>query len=462
MNGKPLVFNDPLGGQECLVWRLGTAVLVSSEIPTQAIVRPTNLGIDWIGLANHLPNLSLAPEAAPLTGVTTVGPGCLYDPDSGQQTRVWSPATVISSAPSRAAVDPVALRDIVDDTVATLAQGRERIISDISGGLDSAIVTAALARGRRVGGVHQRFPEPEGDEFIHARSIADRLGVPLTILDRGPIAWTASLIEATADGARPSTNAIDCLFDQLLADHLERENADALFTGHGGDAVFYQSPNVNLFAEALLSSSGGRGRLTAAANVAYRRRSSYFGLIRDAWRSHRAPPEGQVPGWLADAHRVSPARRMQIVGLNYARHRFGRSLRERVCDLIDPLFSQPVVEWCLRTPIMGLTGGDIDRTLAREAFSERLPQRVVWRARKGDVSVFFSKSILNSRAFLRDYLLGGRLREKGLLDPKKVEAALDPQAILWRHVIDQVLPPLAAEAWVRVTEARLSGAEPRR
>ena len=119
--------------------------------------------------------------------------------------------------------------------------------------------------------------------------------------------------------------------------------------------------------------------------------------------------------------------------------------------------SPPVVEHCLSIPAPPLAIGEVDRPFARAAFADRLPPENLTRRAKGDVTVFFSKSLAASLPALRPYLLEGRLAGAGLIDPAKLEPLLHPEPMIWRDSVGEVMLAAYLEAWVRTWELRLAG-----
>ena len=97
-----------------------------------------------------------------------------------------------------------------------------------------------------------------------------------------------------------------------------------------------------------------------------------------------------------------------------------------------PLCSQPVVEACLALPTALLTAGGRDRGLARKAFRERLPDTIVNRRSKGEMTRIYGRLIVDNLDILRPWLIDGRLAALGLIDRATAETELTPEALIWR------------------------------
>lgn len=467
----PWIYRDPTGALEALTWVRDDVTIVSSDVPARGRLAPEGLAIDWGGVGALLARHNLWSQVCPLAGATAVDPGVMRGGVDGEVHRLWRPADA-ARAPLRDA-RPQALAQIVDAAVAALARDRQAILVEISGGLDSAIVATSLSRcGAAVAGaINYYWPQPEGDERSWARAIADRCGFGLTTVERDVLAIDGDMLMRHAHGPRPGFNAQDPGLDEDLAQRALVLGADALFSGQGGDGVFYQMAHPALAADILAGAPAPGSRARAMAVLARRARTTVWSLCAralgpfDPAAEGAGPPPYLKPGaaappehaWIADRRGVSRAKQVQIRGLTNAQNAFGDSLRGRAAGLIYPLMSQPVLELCLSIPAPLLAIGQVDRPFARAAFEDRLPPQSLARRSKGAVTQYFAKSVAASLPSLRPFLLEGRLVSQGLIDFEGLEALLDAEAMIWRDVVGEILLAAYLEAWVRVWEAKLSG-----
>jgi asparagine synthase (glutamine-hydrolysing) len=155
---------------------------------------------------------------------------------------------------------------------------------------------------------------------------------------------------------------------------------------------------------------------------------------------------------------ISPAKRQQISALAANLNANGATGRAERAHIAHPLLSQPVVEMCLAIPAPVLSAGERERSFARETFADRLPQEIVERRSKGDISVFLNRTLAASCGFLRPFLLDGQLAARGLIDVAEFDRALEPEAIVWKDASREILSAAALEAWVRHWEGRISKA----
>ena len=471
-DAPPAVFRDPMGGLESLVWRCGAVTLVGDDPPISGPAAPPGLAIDWARAADLLADIALASGPLCLAGVESLTPGEIMLGDGARQL-VWTPA---AHAWRRGGPDAgqaaVQLRRTVENCVRTLAAGRTAIVAEVSGGLDSSLVGLLLGEIRApvaaVTNLH--WPHLAGDERRYAAAVAERLGVAFTEIARGDLRFAPADLEPCV-GLRPPFNAQDAAYDADMAQRLIALDADALFTGHGGDVVFYQMPEPALARAVLAGASCGVGPGRALGLLAQRLRTHVWRLLLEALGpAGRDPPGLPAPRyltrrsaraphpWLADLRGIGGAKRVQIRALTNTLMLRGPSRRGAVADLVDPLLSQPVVELGLALPGPLLAIGDHDRPLARAAFADLLPPILRQRRGKGDVTAVFARSLAASLDVLRPWLLDGRLVGEGLIDPARLEPLLDPEVLIWRDHTGEIMRAVIVEAWARAWETRLAAA----
>jgi asparagine synthase (glutamine-hydrolysing) len=479
-------FRDPGGQLDALVWRRdpGLTVVASDIADLPAWLRPPRLALNWERIAAFLAAPAATTTEPLFDGVSAVGPGDLlpFRPGAVPQP-VWRPAqflTPLETAESAAA----ALVPRVDAAVADMVGPHRRMLFELSGGLDSAILAGALgALGQtcRVSQwLHWADSRGEADEQRFARAVADRLGVPLTVVPQPVAPIEPSDLAELASSFWPAMSGADTVRDRDETARLRASGADAIVSGQGGDAVFFQMRSAQVMADALRLY--GPRVLTSPLLPAVARRSQQSiwsvlaevrrgGPARPASRSSlispwlRAAAPEHAHAWVLDpeAQAAPPGKRLQIRTLANCHVFHGQSRRRAVADLLYPLLAQPVVELCLRIPTPVLAGDPHDRRYARRVFAERLPDAVRERTTKGALNGYFSHLVMASRTTLGPFLREGCLVEAGLLDPVALERVFDPNFLIQGGFPTEVLWAASVEAWVRYWQTQLpdSAAAPR-
>src|SRR6202043_586856 len=122
--------------------------------------------------------------------------------------------------------------------------------------------------------------------------------------------------------------------------------------------------------------------------------------------------------------------------------------RDNDPERVSPLYSQPVLELCLRLPVHVLTLGGWDRAIARRAFYSELPPAVANRRNKGSIERHVRGIFERNVTFMRELLLEGALVREGVVDRKRLATALSGKASRVRASVGELLDFVGTEAWL--------------
>ncbi len=150
----------------------------------------------------------------------------------------WSPWTFTSQAKSSVEASTRKLEEKVIDCVSAWSAGRPEIMIELSGGLDSSILAAALSVTRRdFSAANVATASPDGDERHYARAVASQCGVSLieSVHDDGSVDL---LTGPCFPNPRPATYSVLAGIDRALGDATNVGGAHSIFSGIGGDNVF--------------------------------------------------------------------------------------------------------------------------------------------------------------------------------------------------------------------------------
>ncbi|NNG56417.1 asparagine synthase-related protein [Sphingomonas paucimobilis] len=465
------VVRAPSGGVAALRTTIDGVTLVSSEPELLLAATQRSAEIDWHFLAHHLAFPHLRPGATGLAGIDELfaGDANSFTADGAQRLSVWSPWDFAKA--ERQLVDPaqagLAVRQSVELAVAGLVRGYRSVLLELSGGLDSSVLAAALAAaGAPASAINLVTPGSEGDERTYARATAERTGLPLAEHA------VASDVDLTAPvpmrTARPGIPAILHPADRLLAELARGRGIDAFVSGTGGDCAFCSPASAAPAADALRAFGFGRRFLRAVRDITEIHDTNLWTAGSMAWRQAHRPPihrlwpsndaflvRDRLPDapdfhpWLDEPADALPGRRSHIRAVIAAFAHLDGYARHAVAPSLFPLLSQPVMEACFRVPTWLWIAGGRDRAVARQAFRDALPAKVLDRRSKGGMDAYCIRNFEANRARLEPFLLEGYLARAGLLDRPAVASFLRRPVGPRDQRFYRLLPVIDAEAWVR-------------
>jgi asparagine synthase (glutamine-hydrolysing) len=482
-DGVLAVYRDPSGSLDAMTWDLGDGLFVvaSDMVRAPRWLRPRRQGLNWDRIGRMLA-VPYASTSTPLfDDIDVVAPGQMLAVGAGgsRAEAIWSPAAFTSPGPQDLREMQAELVRRLDACTAALVRGHEKVLVELSGGLDSSILAGALAAsgetGRVAAWLNYRGDRAEGDETRYAGDVARRIGVELTTIRKPMVPIDEASLAELAYEFWPAMAGVDVGRDRQEAELLRQTGATAIVSGQGGDGVYFQPPTAMVAADEFRRHGWRALASPVLPAVARRTRQSVWGVLAEVRRARRGA-ERRLTYWSgilsrdlqAEVRRIDhpwvreareqglpPGKVLHIHGVAATHLYNGRSRRRRLADLLYPHFAQPVMELCLGVPVPDLAGASYDRPFARQAFCERLPPSVVARRSKGNLTAYFAHLVAASAETLRPYLLDGCLCEAGVLDRAALEAHLDPDRLIWRGAPTDVLWATVTEAWVRYWQTQV-------
>lgn len=405
-----------------------------------------------------------ARELLPGTALTLAGRTALTKP-------LWSPLPWTRADRRIDDFDSAAraLRSTLTRCVpALVSASKAPYLVELSGGLDSSIVGAALAaRGVRCRAVNFATRTPDGDERVYARAVATKTGAPLAEL----VAEAPCLdLTPTPPRLRPSLSPVLRPIRAAFEAHARERGAATMVSGGGGDSLFCYLNTAAPAVDALLAGRPGTA-VRALGDVAAICGCTFWTAGRFAarklarlnrlpgWRSARAFLDPSLLDldpdphpWLAGLTEMAPGKREHVVSLVTILDFIHTEPERQEIPRIYPLMAQPLVELCLAIPTWLWAKDGRNRAVARAAFADRLPAELLNRRGKGRLESFCATAFDRSRPALRALLLEGSLARRRLIDRAAVETYLAAPPPLRDPLYFRLFDLAAMELW-------LSGAE---
>lgn len=386
------------------------------------------------------------------------------------------------------------LRERIDDAVAVHARSHGPVTSWLSGGLDSSLLTALLARSSEgeLDVSTLAFEDPDYDETA-AGTLAERAGLRLqvrraTLGDADFESYRRALWHVEA----PSTSGVEVSWWVLA--RAAREGPDTVMSGQGADAVFagtwlhriewWSRPLARLplgwrrrLATGPLSPRRrpwGAGALLAPAGPPFERYEALAGL-RDRESRERlfsrgfrervaeARRHGPRPiDAIGDALPADPSDRIQYVKLktqtpDFAILKLERTAMAHGLQIRLPFLDRDVVEYVARVPASVRLRGRNGKWLLREAARGRVPESIRKRPKRG-LSAPYARWLREPLPEpLAALMSDDALLSSGYFDPAEVARRLERHRSGVEDAAESLLGVLAVqtmdEAFVRARRA---------
>jgi asparagine synthase (glutamine-hydrolysing) len=351
------------------------------------------------------------------------------------------------------------LRETALPTVAAQPAG-SNIVLRLSGGLDSSIIAACLARGgHRFSCINFATRARDGDERDFAREVARTFGLDLVEV-REPA--QIGLDAPRRRSFRPLINPLLEPFERAVVRAADELGAALLIDGAGGDNLFCSITSAAPMIDALANGSlrmAGR----AASDIATRANCTFWEVIaasgrrllrpRHLWKEDRTFLAAEVLLQTCEPHpwlqglRVPPGKREHVEALVHIQHFLDRS--PSTIGLLHPLLAQPLLELCLGIPSWLWVVGGRDRAVARDAFAGLVPSSVLKRRTKGSLQSLLYRSFALLRPEIRELLLAGELARLRIIDTPAIEQALRGDDWMTDEVQLRISEMAALELWLR-------------
>ena len=483
------VLRDPSGGLPCLLRCTQGVQLVFSDLKDCLNLGPLQYSINWRYIRRWLVYPGLQVSDTGLEEISEVQPGERLAVFGASLTRSleWNPLLV---AASDCLDDPRQatrlLRDTVRASIFAWAACYPRIIHHLSGGLDSSIVLSCLMDAPShptVTCLNYFGAGPGEDERAYARRMAARARVDLIEHELQVSEVRLEPLLRLCPSARPWFYLYElehgCFERELAAEH----SARGLFSGGGGDGVFYQSRADLALTDYLIAHGPGPELLSVAVAAARLTRTSVWRMLFRAWREGVRRPRWRpidlsrvdrgvlsaelckacadslalLPPWYqsAAARNAPPGLLWHAQTIAVPPAFYPSFADESSEERTMPLLAQPLVELCLKIPTYRWIAQGVDRALARAAFEAVLPPEIVRRAGKGRIDRHVRQILDANLRFVRELLLDGHLVREGLLDRERLELYLTAGASPIDHHYTQILQiHLCVEAWLQSWSTR--------
>jgi asparagine synthase (glutamine-hydrolysing) len=478
------ILRDPSGGMPCLLTTHQGVNLVFSDLEDCVALGIKRFSVDWEYIRRLLAYSGYQSRETALNEVSEVqlGERVRFSGDTVHRSLEWNPLAIAQTHPIPDPQTAVTeLRRTTRACIHAWASCYSDIVHNLSGGLDSSIVLSCLKdtpSQPNITCVHYFGTGPDEDERKYARLMASLVKVELIEHQLDPQEAKLDNILNLRRSSRPWFYMYELEHGRFEGQLAAERVAKGLFSGAGGDGVFFQARADLAVTDYLFDHGVGRELLRVTVDAARISRKSIWPLLFNALRTRAIPPRwhplrvgGRPERTLVSQDVQQAAKRNPELLHPWFRSRSLRGVPPgvlwhalSVCaapayyssfeagpypERTLPLLSQPLVELCLRIPTYVLIKNGMDRATARRAFAPDLPPEIVQRRNKGRIDQHVRNVLDANLNFVRDLLLNGRLVKEGLLDRRNLELYLtrdrSPADFQYAEILQE---HLCIEAWL--------------
>jgi asparagine synthase (glutamine-hydrolysing) len=484
-SGEVFVLRDPSGGFPCWITTRDGVTYVCSDIEDCHALGVMSFTVNWDYIASFVAHAAVQIRDTALQQVSELQPGERLRVAGGlvQRSMEWNPIDLARESPIEAVDEAVAaLRATTIACVHTWASCYRGIVHNLSGGLDSSIVLSCLATAPtrpKLVCLNYFDSGRQGDERRYARSMAQHAGVELREQQLDPRSVQLQQLLHVRRSARPWFYLYEIEHGRFEGELAARYGAESLFSGAGGDGVFFQARAELAVTDYLFEHGVRPALLRTAVDAAQVSRKSIWHLLWQALRTRVLHPEWDPVAlakpltrtivnpelvaavkrkkelahpWLTPraARGVPPGILWHIMSISMPPAYYNSFHQGVYPERTLPLLSQPLVELCLRLPTYLLIESGRDRALARRAFERDLPAEIVRRQQKGRIDQHVRNILDLNLEFVRELLLEGELVKRGLLNRGALELYLTRNRSPADFQYSEILQEHACtEAWLR-------------
>jgi asparagine synthase (glutamine-hydrolysing) len=442
-----------------------------SDVATALELKVIECHLDPLFLGKWLTFPFLRSERTGLSSVKELLPGMrrMVDGVYHDAVPLWSPWTFADPARQIGDFGQAAARLREEALRAIPAQAADcgALALELSGGLDSSVIAAAFkAADLPFMSFNFATRSADGDERRYARAVADATGARhFEVVEQQAL---VDLALPDRPRLRPGLSAVMAPLHRDLAAHGEAAGGETFVTGAGGDNVFCYLTTAAPVLDALRTRGLAFASRTVLQDVSelcgctawktarFALRKKLRGRRTPAWKREtdflRADAVAEAPDphpWLKPPAGALSGKREHVASLMRIHHNLDPETRVTDRPFLHPLVAQPLVELCLGIPTwLWVTGGN-NRAVTRAAFEHLLPAQVLNRRSKGRLESMCLRAYLGNRAALAELLLGGLLRQAGLIDPSALEAYLEPEEAPGDARYYRIFELATAELWLR-------------
>jgi asparagine synthase (glutamine-hydrolysing) len=490
-DGSLWLFRDRLGILPLYYARAGDAFAFASEVKALLPLLPGGAAVDEQSLDAYLSRRAVPAPATLYRGVSKLPPGSwlhLRADGSSDVHRWWQPPRpddLLAVAPAEVVAQ---VREALDTAVSRALVADVPVGSYLSGGVDSSLVVATVAKLRGADRLHTfaaGFDDPRVDELHHARVVSEHVGSRHHEVVVRPEEFAADWSRLTWHRDAPLSEPADVAVHRLAV--AAAEHVKVVLSGEGSDELFGGYPKHR-----WASAADRLGAVPAAlrlplSEVLDRTLPARLHRVRVAVRALGARDAGQrdltwfapftaqqrrrllgaAPELLPVPPAGSPLQRMMRGDLlswlpDNLLERGDRMTMAASVELRPPFLDADLVDLALRIPPSLLLHEGTTKWVVKSLARDLLPASIVDRPKAGfrvPLDTWFRTGLAD---LARERLLGGGSYVGSVMDRRVLSELLEGHASRRRNEDIRLWTLLSLEIWHETCVAGGRAAAPER
>lgn len=457
-NRSVQLYRDPQGLSTIFYIRDGQDIFFSTEIELLYDALENKPELNWKYLVSFVVNAHNIATVAPFEGMHEAIHGCVTQVFQDGKTIItdfWDPTAIKTSNITNEQAFQEEIYQTFASSTAALARGADRVIVELSGGLDSSSVLCvlkdAIPEDKRLLGLNLMHSQvASSNEVEYAKNVADMCNVPLEVID-----WKESKPFANSKLQRRYNRPSSALFDQesqsLNAVLNTMTRNDEVMCGQGGDHLFLAPPYVETVTDYLLE-KGLMGINPIISQISAYHRMPYLRIVGTTLKRCSQymlgnlgylPLTMQTVPWMNKKFtdhidpsifkpyrwdkykKLSPGKATHTFAIDQAVQYVDRGFRTPGKSVLNPLLAQPLVELALSSPTYQTFSDGYNRFHFRKAMDKHKKGNFIWRKSKGETSGVLVLNMRDSYDAISNLVVDGRLAQRGLIDRTLLQQSLN-------------------------------------
>jgi asparagine synthase (glutamine-hydrolysing) len=476
------IYRDPQGLSTIFYMPIVDGILFSTNIEFLYDAVSIKPELDWKYLCSFVISAHNVTCHTPFIGITEVLAGCATRLSCQGFVKVhefWNPVAIKSSFIENEKAFQENIYQTFTACTAALARGSDKVVVELSGGLDSSSVLSVLKdvlpKGKEIIGINMMHSDvASSNETEYAKNVAMLCDIPLKVIDTSTRpAFSGAKISRRFN--RPSSFLFEYEFNQAFLAENPMGKRDEIMCGQGGDHLFLAPPYIETVADYFLDRGFlGFGTIITEISAYYRmpflsvtgaflkilgryfmRNTDHISLtledplwMKPDFKAHVDPSIFKIHFW-QKLKNVYPGKAQHIVAIYQATLYVDRGYLVSGKPVMNPFLSQPLIELALAMPTYQSFADGYNRIHFRRAMAAHKKGNYIWRKSKGETSGALIITLRKNYEYISNLLLEGRFVREGLVDKVSLNRSLNE---LRHGVTEKNLWPLlnliVAEKWL--------------